>query len=110
MRKRWRPPPMLGPLFGYDLVASTRRGQHSGLRVLIASLVLVTLYVVYAFHVQGFDPFANPFRPGPRIDANGMANLTATFSRWCMIVQFGAVILLTPVVVADAIAREKERR
>jgi ABC-type transport system involved in multi-copper enzyme maturation permease subunit len=110
MRNRWRPPPMLGPLFGYDLVASTRRGQHSGLRVLIAGLLLVTLFVVYAFHIQGFDPFANPFKAGPRIDPKAMANLTATFSRWCMIVQFGVVILLTPVIVADAIAREKERR
>ena len=29
-----------GPLFGYDLVASTRRGQHLGLRLLVAAVLL----------------------------------------------------------------------
>jgi ABC-type transport system involved in multi-copper enzyme maturation permease subunit len=110
MRNRWRLPPVFGPLFGYDLVAATRRGQHSGLRVLVAFLLLATLYVVYTMKVRGFDPFINPFESGPRIDPKDMAEFAKTFFEWCMIVQFAAVILITPIVVADAIAREKERR
>jgi ABC-type transport system involved in multi-copper enzyme maturation permease subunit len=110
MRIRWRPPPIIGPLFGYDLVASTRRGQHTGLRVLMAVLLLVTLYVVYMLQVQGFDPFINPFEPGPRISQQAMQKFAHDFAAGCMIVQFAAVILLTPIVVADAIARDKERR
>jgi ABC-type transport system involved in multi-copper enzyme maturation permease subunit len=110
MRTRWRPPRLLGPLFGYDLVAATRRGQHTGLRILVATLLLFTLYAVYAFRVHGYDPLADPFAPGPKIPANEMADLASQFALWCMIVQFGAVVLLTPTIVADAIAREKERR
>src|SRR5215207_2244312 len=110
MRKRWRAPRLVGPLFGYDLVAATRRGQHTGLRILVAALLLVTLYGVYAFRVRGFDPFADPFAPVPALAPNDMADLARDFALWCMVVQFGAVILLTPTVVADAIAREKERR
>jgi ABC-type transport system involved in multi-copper enzyme maturation permease subunit len=110
MRFRWRPSPVIGPLFGYDLVASTRRGQHTGLRVLMAVLLLVTLYVVYILQVQGFDPFINPFEPGPRISQQQMQKFAHDFAAGCMIVQFGAVVLLTPIVVADAIARDKERR
>jgi ABC-type transport system involved in multi-copper enzyme maturation permease subunit len=110
MRKRWRPPSFFGPLFGYDLIASTRRGQHTGLRVLVGVALLFTLYVVYSLKVRGFDPFANPFAPGPRVDPKDMADFASAFATWCLIVQFVAVILITPIVVADAIAREKERR
>ncbi len=110
MRNRWRLPPVIGPLFGYDLVASARRGQHSGLRVLVAIALLFTLYVVYSAQVRGFNPFANPFSAGSRIDPKDMANFAHAFAGWCMIVQFAVVILITPMVVADAIAREKERR
>ncbi len=110
MRKRWQPPAVLGPLFGYDLVASTRRGQHTGLRILVAALLLLTLYVVYAFKVRGFDPFRSPFDPGPAIDPRQMAEFAADFFTWCMVVHFGALLLLTPTIVADAVAREKERR
>jgi ABC-type transport system involved in multi-copper enzyme maturation permease subunit len=109
MRNRWRPPAVLGPLFGYDLVASTRRGQHTGLRVLVAALLFITLYVIYSFQVRGFDPF-DPFKAGPAIDPRDMPNFAAEFFTWCMVVQFAAVLLLTPTVVADAIARDKERR
>ena len=110
MRKRWRPPHLIGPLFGYDLIASTRRGQHAGLRVFIAVLLLITLYVVYASRVHGFDPFENPFKAGMAIDPRESQGFARSFVTWFMIVQFGAIILITPVVVADAIAREKERR
>src|SRR3954469_25905039 len=110
MRIRWRPPRLVGPLFGYDLVAATRRGQHTGLRILVASLLLFTFYAVYSFTVRGFDPFADPFAPGPRIDPKHMAELAASLPLCCWIVQFGAVVLLAPTIVADAIAREKERR
>jgi ABC-type transport system involved in multi-copper enzyme maturation permease subunit len=110
MRTRWRLPPVFGPLFGYDLIASTRRGQHSGLRVLIAVLLLLTLYIVYATRVAGFDPFANPFKPGTTIRMQDSAEFAHDFAKWCLIVQFAAVIILTPIVVSDAVARDKERR
>jgi ABC-type transport system involved in multi-copper enzyme maturation permease subunit len=110
MRKRWRPPRLVGPLFSYDLIAATRRGQHTGLRILVALLLLATLYGVYGFSIHGFDPFANPFATNLKMDPKAMSELASSFVLWCMIVQFAAVILLTPSIVADAIAREKERR
>ena len=76
------------------------------MRILVAVALLVTLYVVYAAQVRGFDPFA----PGKPIDPKYMADFARAFAMWCLIVQFCAIILITPIVVADAIAREKERR
>lgn len=110
MRTRWRLPSLFGPIFAYDLVASTRRGQHTGLRVLVAVLLLFTLYVVYTLNVSGFDPFGNPFAEHARINPKQMANFADYFAKGCLTVQFAAVILLTPTIVADAIARDKERR
>ena len=108
-RKRPERRPIIGPLFAYDLVASTRRGQHVGLRVLIATLLLLVLYCVYSFELHT-DPLANPFKPGPTVAINAMAGFANTFAIWCIVVQMLAVLLVTPIVVADAIAREKERR
>src|SRR5262245_16520478 len=95
-----------GPLFGYDLVASTRRGQHLGLRLLVALVLLGGLYLLYAG--QGFDPFTDMSER--RLRPQEMARLAEGFAATVMAVQFAMVLLLTPPLVGEAIAREKERR
>jgi ABC-type transport system involved in multi-copper enzyme maturation permease subunit len=107
MRLRW---PGISPLFSYDLVASTRRGQHAALRVLIASVLLFVIFFVYISFSHDYELLLHPFQPSRLMDAQTYANFANTFASWCIAVQFLAVLMLTPSVVADAIAREKERR
>jgi len=95
-----------GPLFGYDLVASTRRGQHLGLRLLVAIVLLAGLYLLYTG--QGFDPFEDT--TNKRLRPQEMARLAEGFAATVIGVQFAMVLLLTPPVIGEAIAREKERR
>src|SRR5438034_8685525 len=95
-----------GPLFFYDLVASTRRGQHLGLRLLVAAVLLGGLYLLYVG--KGFDPFED--MSNRRVPASEMASLAEGFAATCLGVQFVIVLLLTPPLVGEAIAREKERR
>src|SRR5438094_5443154 len=97
---------LLGPLFGYDLVASTRRGQHLGLRLLTAVVLLGGLYLLYVG--QGFDPFEGT--PNRLVPPNEMARLAEGFAGTVLAVQLIMVLLLTPPLIGEAIAREKERR
>src|SRR5262249_20751631 len=95
-----------GPLLGYDLVASTRRGQHLGLRLIVAAVLLRGLYLLYVG--KGMDPFED--MTNKRVRPQEMANLAEGFAATVMAVQLVMVLLLTPPLVGEAIAREKERR
>jgi ABC-type transport system involved in multi-copper enzyme maturation permease subunit len=101
--------PSLGPLFYYDLVASTRRGQHALLRALTAVVLLITILVTYSYCVRGFDPF-QPFAPLPAMRANDAAHFASWFVAACFFVQLTGLFLLTPTIMGDTIAREKENR
>jgi ABC-type transport system involved in multi-copper enzyme maturation permease subunit len=101
--------PPLGPLFHYDLVNSTRRGQHTLLRCLTAALLLLTLLVGYTLYIRDFDPF-QPFAPPPAMQPNDQANFANWFMVACLVVQMLGLFLLTPMIVSDSIAREKENR
>jgi ABC-type transport system involved in multi-copper enzyme maturation permease subunit len=72
--------------------------------------MLVAIFFVYFTHTNDYDLFADPFKTSRLLSANELANMANALVGWCLIVQFVAVLLLTPAVVADAIAREKERR
>lgn len=101
--------PPLGPLFHYDLVNSTRRGQHTLLRCLTAALLLVTLLLGYTLHVHSFDPF-QPFAAPPAMQPRDQSNFANWFMMACLVVQMIGLFLLTPMIVSDSIAREKENR
>src|SRR5436305_1492566 len=98
----------LGPLFRYDLVASSRKGQHLGLRLIVGIVLLGGLYLLYVG--QGFDPYDDLFQPKRKVDPKQMSSLAEGFAATCLIVQFAMVLLLVPPVIGEAIAREKERR
>ena len=104
-RRGWWP--SLGPLFYYDLVTATRRGQHSLLRSVAAIGLLLTLLVGYANHVPGFNAL-HPFAPLPGI--HEPQQFATWFMYACLIVQVVGVFLIAPMVVADAIARDRETR
>jgi len=105
--RRWWP--TLGPLFYYDLVTATRRGQHSLLRAAAASALLLTLLVGYASHVRGFN-LLHPFTELPLMDPREPQQFATWFMFACLTVQTICVFLISPMVVADAIARDRETR
>jgi ABC-type transport system involved in multi-copper enzyme maturation permease subunit len=101
--------PTLGPLFYYDLVTATRRGQHSLLRCAAASALLLTLLVGYASHVRGFNPL-HPFAELTLMDPREPQEFATWFMFACLTVQVIGVFLVSPMVIADAIARDRETR
>src|SRR3954452_14643336 len=84
----WWPP--LGPLFHYDLVNSTRRGQHAFLRCLTAIVLLITLLLGYSSFVTGFD-LAHPFASSPLMAPRDQQNFANWFMVACLAVQMAGL-------------------
>jgi ABC-type transport system involved in multi-copper enzyme maturation permease subunit len=95
--------PLLGPVFGCDLVRTTRRGRYAALRAVYA--VALLLFIIATYRAQpALD--SNPWGAG----TGGMARFAETFCYTFLAVQFLAVAALTPAYVAGAIAEEKDRK
>jgi ABC-type transport system involved in multi-copper enzyme maturation permease subunit len=99
----------LGPLFLYDVIRTSRRGQPAGLRIFYAALLLTMLLVVGAFEFQG-RPFGDLMAGRATLDPHELADMAKGFFAGIMTVQFIIILLVTPLYVAPAIAEEKERR
>jgi ABC-type transport system involved in multi-copper enzyme maturation permease subunit len=100
---------LLGPMFPYDLVRTARRGRHLWFRCTYAILLLVMLYMVYTtwFVDQGLDPAA--VFAGQALPLSEVPRFAESFFFAFLLVQMLAVLVLTPVYSAGAIAEEKER-
>jgi ABC-type transport system involved in multi-copper enzyme maturation permease subunit len=100
---------LLGPVFFYDLVRTSRQGRHIVLRCAYAVLLLSVLFVIYynrfGGRVQPLDLFG-----AVSISKNELPNLVAAFFSGFLGAQMAVVFVLTPVYVAGAIAEERERR
>jgi ABC-type transport system involved in multi-copper enzyme maturation permease subunit len=102
-------PPLLGPLFGYELLRLARRGTHLRLRVGMTLLLLIGLLVTYLRTFPDTDLSALLLRGTESDDQNRLQTFGETFLIAFLIVQQTAVMLLTPVYAGGAIAEEKER-
>jgi ABC-type transport system involved in multi-copper enzyme maturation permease subunit len=101
MRQGWLP--LFGPVFGYDLVRTTRRGRYAILRTVYA--VALFLFILALYRIQP------ALKPGGWVGgAGGMARFAETFCYTFLAVQFLAVVALAPAYVAGAIAEEKDRK
>jgi len=94
---------LLGPLFFYELLTSGRRGRSIGLRCLYAGALLAAIFYVYAEQF-GAGSFGRPLPP------RELARFATGFFNTFLVTQFLAVLVLTPVFMAGAIADERERR
>jgi ABC-type transport system involved in multi-copper enzyme maturation permease subunit len=99
----------LGPLFLYDVIRTSRRGQPAGLRIFYGALLLTMLLVVGAVEFQG-RPFMDLMVGKATLNTNELAETAQGFFVGIMTVQFIIILLVTPLYVAPAIAEEKERR
>src|SRR5436309_1866825 len=99
---------LLGPVFWYDTIRSARRGRYFLMRWLYAIGLLLLLLWVHSIwslqnrFVNNADPNWNEFK--------ALAQLAEQYFFAFAIVQFVAVVLLTPAYVGGAIAEEKERK
>jgi ABC-type transport system involved in multi-copper enzyme maturation permease subunit len=97
-------PPLIGPLFLWEL---RRAGRRGGFLVFRAALPLVMAAVLWGMFRVWF-PWAES---GPvREEPQRLAQFAEEFFLAFLALQLGAVCLLTPYYAADAIAEEKERR
>lgn len=99
-----------GPLFHFELVRSTRRGNHLRLRVLFALALLVGLFLVYLDHFPDRNALAIAFQLNATLTIPEMANFAESFAFAFLMVQMFAVVLLTPPWVAGAWIEEKQSR
>lgn len=112
---------LLSPVFHYDLVRTARRGHLQSHRFLFAVFLAAALYLTYSSHVGGFDlsfslsinvprnvprnQVGEPI-PGP----NRLAQFTWGFVSKVLLLQYVAVLLVTPAYVATALPQEKQQR
>lgn len=94
----------LGPVFWYDLVRVARRQRLALWRALYASALLVSMYLMYA---SAF-PHAGLFW-GYRVKGAELAAFATQFFAIFVALQFGAIILLTPALTANALADERSQ-
>jgi ABC-type transport system involved in multi-copper enzyme maturation permease subunit len=95
-------------VFHYDLVRTTRRGRANILRTVYALALLVALGGAFVARFPGSLTPDHLFIP---ITSNrGTVSLFAIdFVNVCLLVQFAAAVILTPVYAAGAIAEERQR-
>ncbi|HMC65556.1 MAG TPA: ABC transporter permease subunit [Gemmataceae bacterium] len=107
-RRGWRH--LFSAVLFYDLIRSARGGRYALLRCVYAGVILFTLFLLYwSWIVQ---PAGDPWRllSGGRIDQKQLAQFTESFFHRFAIVEFVAVLLLTPACTAGALAEEKEKK
>lgn len=100
---------ILGPMFWYELVRLTRRGQQPILRSVVVGALLIGLMITYIQQSPGtaIDAILNPNQF--RLSIDQTAQFSRTFFIAFLIVQLSVVVLITPTVAGSAIAEEKER-
>jgi ABC-type transport system involved in multi-copper enzyme maturation permease subunit len=97
-----------GPLYGYDLLRLARRSRSTLLRTSYALLLLLTLYVL---QITLFPQHALLLEEKAHFThARQQAHFAQVFTVGVLVLQVAAVLILTPVYLASAIAEEKERR
>jgi ABC-type transport system involved in multi-copper enzyme maturation permease subunit len=106
LRRAWVP--LFGPVLYYDVVRAARRGRHVVLRVVYLTILLFALAVLFAERLGGLGSiFGDPVHP---LSPQEVAQFAEAFFTLFAVVQFLAVLAVTPALTAGAIAEEKERK
>jgi ABC-type transport system involved in multi-copper enzyme maturation permease subunit len=94
---------LFGPLLLYDLLRLARRRRYLVIRTIYAVTLLSLLAALYSYWVWNLPRGTNPA-------ATELTRFAETFFFTFMCVEFVAVLLLTPVYAAGAVAEEKDRQ
>jgi ABC-type transport system involved in multi-copper enzyme maturation permease subunit len=101
---------VFGPVLFYDLLRTTRGGQCFSLRSLYGFLLLVILLLLYLSWFGGGRRGPMRALTGTTMAVREVPRFATHFFVAFLGVQYGLVLLLTPVTAASALAEEKERR
>lgn len=97
-----------GPVFFYDLVRSSRRGEQAGHRFLYALVLFCVLAAVYWSWFP--DQTLEQLMRSQSMSKSARARFASQFFASFIAAQFVVVLLITPLYTASAIAEQKERR
>lgn len=92
----------LGPVFWHDLVSIARRQRVTLTRVAYGLALLAALLLLYTEKLPRVDILS-----GGRVRAEDLAAFGEAFFAAFLVVQFAAVILITPALAANALAEER---
>jgi ABC-type transport system involved in multi-copper enzyme maturation permease subunit len=98
----------VGPLFYYELVRLARRGRGTLLRCAYALALLAALAFAYLDAFPSYALFDLMFG-GPSAPARRLNYVGSQFTYTLLMVQYAAVLVLTPAFVAGTVAGERER-
>lgn len=101
---------IFGPLFLYEMVVLARRGQQFRLRILLAVLLLIGLFLAYLKEFDAYELTRLFSGESVSLPMSRQAQFAETFLIAFMTVQLLAVLLIIPAMAGSAIAEEKERR
>ena len=98
-------------VFFYDLLRTTRSGRVVLLRTAYALVLLIALYRLHSdrFADTSFAVIGNVEWNSGIAHSKQMAKFAEEFAGLFLIIQMGAVLVLTPAYTAGAIAEERER-
>jgi ABC-type transport system involved in multi-copper enzyme maturation permease subunit len=103
----WNPADLVGPLFFYDLVRLARRRRSFVLRFAYTLTLFAALCLAIADHFATGRLWQDTFLLRTRRE---LANFSHGFVMAFLFAQSAAVLLITPVYLASAIAEERERQ
>ncbi len=101
---------ILGPICWYDLIRLARQRRTLLLRCLYPVVLLLVLYHIYGRYFPDYDLLVEPFHPATYLAPSRQAEIGRGFVTAILMIQALAVLLLTPVYLAGAVAQERERR
>lgn len=102
---------LVGPLFSWELLRLSRRGQDSRARFILAAGLLVILTAFALIWFRGTtSPLQLFFGGSQTLRLSESAAFGEAFSLTFVMAQLGVLCLLTPAYAAGGIAEEKERK
>lgn len=105
-----RPRSLIGPLFFYDLVRLARRGRSTLLRCVYALALLAALCFSYYLHFPGSLSWQGALTSRTHLPLHDLADFNRGFLLIVLLTQSAAVLLITPIYFAGAIAEERENK
>jgi ABC-type transport system involved in multi-copper enzyme maturation permease subunit len=107
-RRFWQE--LFGPVLRWELVRQARRGRFFVLRIVYLAVLLAALAVQYVRWFGARETLWGLVTVGARIEPEDCSDFAQSVFRAILVVQLGAVLILTPGFTAGAIAEERERR
>ena len=96
---------LFGPIVSLEMITGARRARYFIVRVLYALVLFVVLWINYSELIS-----QRTIASDGTMSTRALAEFSRAFFATFAVVQMGAVLMLTPAMIAGSIAQERERR